>query len=210
MDRNMRREKDDAGQTRTAILNAAIQELSERGVSGATIERISRRAGLTRGAFYWHFKDKCDLIRALIESSSFPQRDLIVAAAEAGHADPFGLLTLAASEVLILFEADERRQQLFRIMSACDPGSDIAEMFRKPDVDMYHVLARLATYAQEQGDLADDFTPAEAAGVMMISMNGLLSEWLRSNRGFGLTDFGAKIIRNTLQLLQKQPEARKC
>lgn len=202
----MRRDKDDADQTRNAILDAALVVFNNRGIAGATLEEISRTAGLTRGAFYWNFKDKCDLLRALVERSAFPQRDLIMAAAEAGHDNPFELLTTAATEVLIQFEADEQRQQLFRIMATSDPASEAAASFRQADVDMFHVLARLATFAREQGTLADEFTPEEAAGVMMISMNGLLSEWLRCNKAFSLSDFGVRIICMHLQFLQKRPD----
>lgn len=202
----MRRDREDADQTRNAILNAALQVFTERGIAGATLERISRTAGLTRGAFYWHFKDKSDLLQALIKRSAFPQRDLIIAAAEAGHDDPIGLLAAAASEVLIQFEADERRQQLFRIMATSDPASEAAASFRQADIDMFHVLTRLTTLAHEQGTLTADFTPEEAAGAMMISMNGLLSEWLRSDKAFSLSGFGRRIIQMHLRLLQKHPD----
>ena len=202
----MQRGKNDAEQTRMAILDAAVREFSERGITGTTLERISRAAGVTRGAFYWHFKDKIDLLRALVEQSAYPQQDMMAAAAAAGHDDPFGLLESAAHEVLTLFEADERRQRLFRIMTACNPGSEEAEWFRQADIDMFRLVSQITAHARQQGTLTDEFTPDEAAGIMMITMKGLLSEWLRTNKAFSLGEFGKKVIRKDLQFLRKRPE----
>ena len=78
----MRRCKTDAEQTRTAILDAAEHMFCEQGIAASTLEKISRRAGVTRGAVYWHFKDKIDLLRALHKRSEPPQKLLIRMAAE--------------------------------------------------------------------------------------------------------------------------------
>jgi hypothetical protein len=37
----------------------------ERGVSRATLDEIARAAGVTRGAIYWHFRDKLEIFVAL-------------------------------------------------------------------------------------------------------------------------------------------------
>lgn len=53
--------------TRRALLDAARSVFAESGYHGAAAEEIVRRAGLTRGALYHHFKDKKDLFRAVID-----------------------------------------------------------------------------------------------------------------------------------------------
>ncbi|MEO5615877.1 MAG: TetR family transcriptional regulator, partial [Cypionkella sp.] len=113
----MRRSKEDAEQTRSAILDAAEQMFCEQGVSSSTLEKISRKAGVTRGALYWHFKDKIDLLRALHKRNEPPQKMLIRKAAQEGHSDPLGLLEQVAEEVLISFEQDERQQRVFIILN---------------------------------------------------------------------------------------------
>ena len=62
-----RRTKQEAAATRAALLDAAEEVFLERGVSRASLEVISRRAGVTRGALYWHFRNKGDLFRAMLE-----------------------------------------------------------------------------------------------------------------------------------------------
>src|SRR3712207_949319 len=53
--------------TRRALLDAARSVFAERGYHGAAAEEIVRRAGLTRGALYYHFEDKKDLFRAVVD-----------------------------------------------------------------------------------------------------------------------------------------------
>lgn len=47
-------------------LNAAHGALTELGVDAVTISELSRRTGLTRTSFYWHFKDREALLDALV------------------------------------------------------------------------------------------------------------------------------------------------
>lgn len=58
----VRRTKEEAQQTRADIVSAAVNVLFEKGLSGAKLEDIAEAAGVTRGAVYWHFKNKADLM----------------------------------------------------------------------------------------------------------------------------------------------------
>jgi AcrR family transcriptional regulator len=54
---------------RDKILDAAGEIASERGYEGTSISLVSKRSGLPASSIYWHFKDKDDLISAVIERS---------------------------------------------------------------------------------------------------------------------------------------------
>ena len=62
-----RRTKEDAIATRNGLLDAAELVFSEKGLSRASLSDIAQAAGATRGAIYWHFKDKVDLFNAMME-----------------------------------------------------------------------------------------------------------------------------------------------
>ena len=62
-----RKTKVEAEQTRQDILDAALELFNSKGYSRTTLGDIARRAGVTRGAIYWHFKDKVELFLALKE-----------------------------------------------------------------------------------------------------------------------------------------------
>lgn len=64
-----RKTKQQAEETRQEILDAAIKTFSERGVSATSLADIAKAAGVTRGAIYWHFKNKVDLFQQACEFS---------------------------------------------------------------------------------------------------------------------------------------------
>ena len=64
-----RRRRVDGEASRTRILDAATEIASERGYEGTSIALVSAKCGLPASSIYWHFKDKDDLIAAVIERS---------------------------------------------------------------------------------------------------------------------------------------------
>jgi AcrR family transcriptional regulator len=64
-----RQRRPDGEQSRTRILDAATEIAAERGYEGTSIGAVSAKCGLPASSIYWHFKDKDDLIAAVIERS---------------------------------------------------------------------------------------------------------------------------------------------
>lgn len=62
----MKKTKEQAEETRKAILQSALDLFYEKGYSKTTFELISSKIGLTKGAVYWYFKNKPDLLVAII------------------------------------------------------------------------------------------------------------------------------------------------
>nr|WP_206024327.1 TetR/AcrR family transcriptional regulator [Rhodococcus sp. 14C212] len=50
-------------------MDAAVEVAAERGYEGTSIALVSKKCGLPASSIYWHFKDKDDLIAAVIERS---------------------------------------------------------------------------------------------------------------------------------------------
>jgi AcrR family transcriptional regulator len=88
--RSRRREKDSPrrldGRTRAArargreareeLLSAALRVFARRGYRDAGVDEIAAEAGYSKGALYWHFSGKEDLLRALLEERvDAPVRD---------------------------------------------------------------------------------------------------------------------------------------
>ncbi|HDX8866782.1 TPA: TetR family transcriptional regulator [Klebsiella michiganensis] len=63
----VRRTKIAAERTRKQILDAAEQCFRDIGVTRTTLDMIAEKAGCTRGAIYWHFTEKKDILKQLIE-----------------------------------------------------------------------------------------------------------------------------------------------
>lgn len=55
-------------QDRESWLGAALAVLVADGIDAVHITRLARRLGITRGSFYWHFRDRDDLLAAMLAS----------------------------------------------------------------------------------------------------------------------------------------------
>ncbi|PKO83903.1 MAG: TetR family transcriptional regulator [Betaproteobacteria bacterium HGW-Betaproteobacteria-11] len=51
---------------RAAWIKAASDALAEHGVAGLRVETLAGKLGVTKGSFYWHFKDRRDLQDAVL------------------------------------------------------------------------------------------------------------------------------------------------
>ncbi|MDP3326763.1 TetR family transcriptional regulator, partial [Parvibaculum sp.] len=49
--------------TRSALLDAAVEVVAEKGGEAAKISDITTAAGLANGTFYTHFNDKAEILR---------------------------------------------------------------------------------------------------------------------------------------------------
>lgn len=86
-------------------LRAARLALLERGADGVRVEPLARELGVTKGSFYWHFRDRADLLEALLveweEETAFLTEAL-------RHADPRTQLPAILAEVARRTVASER------------------------------------------------------------------------------------------------------
>ena len=84
-----RKTKQQALETRQHILDVALRLFSQQGVSSTSLAAIAKEAGVTRGAIYWHFKNKSDLFNEIwvlseanindleVEYRAIPQRSTV-------------------------------------------------------------------------------------------------------------------------------------
>ena len=70
--------KEDAEKTRQAVIESALDVFSEKGYAKATFDEIAARAGFTKGAVYWYFRNKADLVAALIKEYMERKRSELV------------------------------------------------------------------------------------------------------------------------------------
>src|SRR5690606_37801135 len=113
----MRRTKSEAAETRAAILAAAEKMFFEKGVSNSRIEDIAKAAGVTRGAFYWHFSNKTDLFLELYNTAQLPRISMLdLEEANARGCDPLAFIEVAAIQWLEVLTKDEQRQRMLTIL----------------------------------------------------------------------------------------------
>lgn len=53
---------------RSAWVLSAIDLLAKEGVAGLRVELLAKSLAVTKGSFYWHFKDRGDLLKAVLDT----------------------------------------------------------------------------------------------------------------------------------------------
>jgi AcrR family transcriptional regulator len=53
---------------RSAWVEAALQALATGGPEGVRVEALAMRLGVSKGGFYWHFKDRAALLEEMLDS----------------------------------------------------------------------------------------------------------------------------------------------
>lgn len=83
-----------AMQTKKRILNAALELFSEKGYDKTSLSDIARKAGVTRGAVYWHFEDKGELLLELCHTLAQENKftEYMIAGSRDTEPDPLGCL----------------------------------------------------------------------------------------------------------------------
>ena len=110
-----RRTKEDAQATRCHLLDAAEQLFQSKGVSRTSLNDIALAAGTTRGAIYWHFKDKSDLFNAMMERVTLPlERTLTLANVDTAD-DPVREIRNAMLEALRIIATDAQTRRVLNI-----------------------------------------------------------------------------------------------
>jgi AcrR family transcriptional regulator len=51
---------------RAAWIRAATEVLAREGAAGVRVEALAKQCGVTKGSFYWHFKDRDELLHAIL------------------------------------------------------------------------------------------------------------------------------------------------
>jgi AcrR family transcriptional regulator len=88
-----------AEETRARLLATARDLFAERGYADTATEELVERAAVTRGALYYHFRDKRDLFRAVFEQVEGEATAALLAAA-AGAPSPRAAVRLAVDAFL--------------------------------------------------------------------------------------------------------------
>lgn len=64
---HMSKQRGRRGVSKAGWLDAGLQTLSDRGVADLTVEGLAKSLGIAKAGFYWHFKNRDDLLRQLLD-----------------------------------------------------------------------------------------------------------------------------------------------
>lgn len=141
----VRKTKRQAQETRQQVIDAARTVFHRWGVNRSSLDRVAQEAGLTRGAVYWHFKDKAELFLAVREEVLSPLIDEIESLVGSSRgADPLDGIEAALRRFFqILDGCPEVRAVLDTIVNRCEHVAEFADVRSQVDTPMTGILVKL-------------------------------------------------------------------
>ncbi|MBL8429466.1 MAG: TetR family transcriptional regulator [Dechloromonas sp.] len=187
----VRKTKEEAEKTRLDIIESARKVFHECGVSRSTLEKIAKEASVTRGAIYWHFKDKAELFFAMREDVFAPmiERTDSLLFSEA-YDNPLDAIEASLKEFFRVLDDCPVVREVFEIMiSRCeyvDEFAAVQEEAGRPAYEFLEKMERFYRKAAEKGALRPGLDPEATARDTWAFASGLLHLMLGCQKGSDL------------------------
>ncbi|QXI39472.1 TetR family transcriptional regulator [Pseudomonas xantholysinigenes] len=209
----VRRTKEEAQETRAQIIEAAEKAFYKRGVARTTLAEIAELAGVTRGAIYWHFSNKAELVQALLDSLHETHDHLAQAGESEDELDPLGCIRTLLLQVFRELVLDARTRRINEILHhKCEFTDDMCEIRQQRQNavrDCHQGIALTMGNAVRRGQLPADLDPERAAVAMFAYVDGLIGRWLLLPDSFDLLGDAEKWVDTGLDMLRLSPGLRK-
>lgn len=167
--------------TRRQILFAAELEFADRGMAHTTLADIAQRAGVTRGAIYWHFRSKEGLYQEILDNLRAPL-DALIPSSDGGARDPLGNLKKLMVFTLRELEfnpSTRRRHEIILFKSeATDQALGVRQRRQNHAAAFHRQVESVILLAIAQGQLPHSLDASLAAASVQAWLKGHIGLWL--------------------------------
>ncbi len=205
----VRKTKEEASETKDRVLRAAAAVFFEKGVAKASLEEIAHQAGVTRGAIYWHFKNKLDIFQALHEQLHVSCMDMILQDLEKNHTQPLQQLEELCINLLLDLEQNTYKKQILSIfVLKCDYSGEMQVVLREQMAKKRKNFSLFENYfsrAKVKGHLP----PYADPGILTLSLTcyftGVVNEYLRNPDLFDLKNQAVFLMQQFFAGVKSKP-----
>ena len=198
--------KEEARETRSRILDAAENVFHANGVTRTSLADVAHAAGVTRGAIYWHFKNKADLFNAMCERVRLPMEAMVQETSAQANRDPLLQLRTACVSAIRQIVHHPRTRKVFDIMfhkcEFVDVDDPISKRRQECFVDGMRTIERLLREACAAGQLPSDLDTHLAAVSVHALLHGLIDHWLFLPGSFDLGRQVERLIDGCFEMMR--------
>jgi len=204
--------KEEAQETRNRIIDAAEEVIFSRGLAQTSLADVADAAKVTRGAIYWHFKNKADLFEAICERIRLPMETLMETPAPEYAQDPLGHLRNVWIHLLQDAVNNPRTRRVLDILflkcELVDREDPIWLRQNECHLNGLDTMGRILGDAIAAGQLPADLDTKLAVITLHSHIIGLLNSWLFSPTTFDLANVAERLIDACLDSLRYAPSLR--
>jgi TetR/AcrR family acrAB operon transcriptional repressor len=205
--------KEEAIETRNRILDAAEDIFHAQGVARTSLADVAEAANVTRGAIYWHFKNKDDLFDAMCQRVRLPMEAMMEAQQDGASADPLARLRDRCLVVLSETVNNPHSRKVFDILlHKCEFVDDADPIFARQKecyAESLLNIEKLVGDAVNQGQLPPDLDVKLAAVAVHAVLVGLMNNWLFVPETYSLASASEPIIDACIETLRYAMPLRK-
>jgi TetR/AcrR family acrAB operon transcriptional repressor len=209
----VRRTKEEAQETRSQILEAAQKAFYDRGVARTTLADIATLAGVTRGAIYWHFNNKAELVQAMLDSLHEPLEELARASEDEAELDPLGCMRQLLIQLFQQIATDPKTRRLNEILfHKCEFTDEMCDMRRQrktASVDCNLRIEISLRNAINRQQLPAGLDTVRGAIALHAYIDGIIGQWLLIPESFDLGQEAERWVDVALDMLRLSPTLRK-
>jgi AcrR family transcriptional regulator len=162
--------KQQAEETRRAILRAAVELYAEAGVRGTGLMAIGERAGVHHATVLYHYRSSRALLVAVLEEQDRQLLDFAVASLREG-----GLAALANLPMVARFHVENPVwARLFSVLQAenLDSDADAHGYFLERRRTAQELFVKLLRQGKKRGDIRPDVEERTTAAAILAFMTG--------------------------------------
>ncbi|PYI56126.1 TetR/AcrR family transcriptional regulator [Paenibacillus flagellatus] len=161
--------------TRQAIRDALIELIDENGFDSITVQEIAERADINRSTFYFHYKDKFDLLN----QSSDEMLQELSEALKAGGRNPDGACRLlGSSSVASHFEHIADNAAFYRVMLGRQGVPCFAKQMRGAIREAFY--GRLGSFRPDEDERSLNVPADLLCGYVASAHFGMIEWWLEN------------------------------
>ncbi|WP_458131880.1 TetR family transcriptional regulator [Pseudomonas sp. R3-41] len=211
----VRRTKVEALETRNRILEAAATLFHTRGVARTTLADIAALAGVTRGAIYWHFSSKADLVISVLDNLNATVGEL--SRQREDEEDPLNVMSRLLLTLFQQMVTCPRKRRVYQIaFYNCELTNEFGSYRdnRKALLLSGRIcIARIFVSAVKKGLLPADLDTDRAAIFHYAFVEGVIRHWLLMPEIFDiyqeakrLTDISFEVVASASSLRNRIEE----
>jgi AcrR family transcriptional regulator len=162
-----------------ALLGKALTLFITQGYHATTVEEIAQAAGLTKGAVYFYFKSKANVLKALLDRTEELTVEPTLAAMNAAGGDPKDRLNAFIRSQSVI-GAEKTEYMLLAILMSAEfngSGDEIEQRLIELMARMEDALRETVSSGQKSGVFRDGIGADELASVIMATNKGCYVEW---------------------------------
>lgn len=209
----VRRTKEEAQETRSQILEAAQKAFYDRGVARTTLADIATLAGVTRGAIYWHFNNKAELVQAMLDSLHEPLEELARASENEEELDPLGCMRQLLVQLFQQIATDPKTRRLNEILfHKCEFTDEMCDMRRQrktASVDCNLRIEISLRNAVNRQQLPAELDTVRSAVALHAYIDGIIGQWLLVPESFDMGQEAERWVDVAIDMLRLCPALRK-